>query len=315
MDQVALRTSARNAREYFSSLNIDFDYYQSISLSSITLDKPAYDTINKCIEQVANPSDNYGLHFLSSVDNDTAASIRFFWRPLHDDKLQVLDSTITNAEVVGGRVADQEVPAGKLFPKPGWYDPFHPYAEINASGPTIQLKRINKAEPITINVTTRPQVGTAPIVIQPPEKEPTIQTFFYRETVTRTYPKSQIITPEKGPDGNIYRISDHVPGSIVSLECTYRGHTHHHQTSCGPVANRASDFKCEGFTNDGNNWPLNVTVVYLAAFLKCAENCGSAVASSVKPLPSDSPESYSYDSGFQLKGFENDTCSWSAQKH
>jgi hypothetical protein len=140
-------------REYFQLNKLDLQYYQSISLKTRTLDSQAYGVIKDCIDKVA--TDQYGFHYLYTVDDAKIASIQLFWRPTEGGQpIQIVDSVLLNA-----KAKTEGVPSGKLFSK------VRPYPKIMGASNAILLERTDPAKNINCTVSTRPQVKTFDIVI------------------------------------------------------------------------------------------------------------------------------------------------------
>ena len=75
---------------------------------------------------------------------------------------------------------------------------------------------------------------------------------------------------------NFEKVID-VPGDVVSVTCTCSPGSHNNTSYCGAVGEKQA--KWAYFTNDGNEQPMTMTVVYKKRIETCEENCGPQVKS------------------------------------
>lgn len=259
-------------RSYFELHKLDFQYYRAISTSSRTLDPAAYGLISNCISEVASKAD--GFHYLYTVDDAKAASIRFFWRPNVSlkgaDVIKISDSTLDNATVVNG-----ERYKGHLYDL-AWYKPD---PRIAVASPPILLKRDNAENVIRISLVTDPPVDVGFIVI-PPVPKPLPAPIFQTELLE----KPPMIVPFNKKDGKIishgtpdcsdcdlYVYDVDVPGNVVSVDCKFGPGSNNNKAYCGP--NGEHKARWEYYSNDGNNQAMTMTIQYKAESQKCIRNC------------------------------------------
>jgi hypothetical protein len=215
-------------RQYFQLNKLDLQYYQSISVSTRTLDSKAYDLIKDCIDKVA--AVQYGFHYLFKVDDPKIASLQLFWRPTEGGgPLEITDSVLLNAKVKTQGVAD-----GKLLPYVSRWS-FTPYPKIQGALGPILMERTDVEKNINCTVSTKPQVKTFDMVI-PPVAKPSIDI-----VCTTVYDTNDPVTGRRYGDGdrvawplNVtdghgcsdchgYSFEMNAPGPVTDVTCTSSG--------------------------------------------------------------------------------------------
>jgi len=260
---------------YFELHRLDFQYYRAISTSSRTLDPAAYGVITGCINEVASRSD--GFHYLYTVDDPKAASIRFFWRPNVGLRgaavIAITDSTLDNAVVVNG-----DSYRGHLFDI-AWNkrDP-----RIGVASPPILLNRQNPDGVIRISLVTDPPVDVGFVVI-PPVPKPVPRRVFKTEVVDAPQPlvvnfdKKDLPVQSTGtPDCTNcdVRTKDvDVPGPVSKVVCAFGPGSHNNTAYCGPNGDHQARWKY--YSNDGNSQSMTMTIYYKVKKETCVNNCGS----------------------------------------
>jgi hypothetical protein len=216
---------------YFQQNQLSLQYYQSISLSTRTLDTEAYGTINKCIDTVA--ASTYGFRYLYLINNRTDAAIQFFWQgtPGSPPTIDIVDSYLDNANAKNTGAGDS-----KLYPYVSRLQLFTPYPTIGLSSPVIILTRKDPDKDIRISLTTRPPVSTGFITIPKvpaPTKEPICKTVFDRENpatktpyiLTQTFNTNNYIGDRHGcSDCAGFVVGFNTPGLIWQIDKTTEDH-------------------------------------------------------------------------------------------
>lgn len=213
-------------RQYFQLNKLDLNYYQHISLSTRTLNSEGYGVIKSCIDTVA--SQQYGLHYLYTVDDPQTASVQFFWNPTEGGApIEITDSVLVNA-----KVKTKDVPEGKLFPYVSRWS-FTPYPKIQGASNAILLIRSDPTKNINITLTTKPRVKTYGVVI-PPKDQPSIdlvcttvydtvdpatkQPYFRKEALVLN------VTDKHGCDDcHGYSLAIDAPGLVLDVSCQSSG--------------------------------------------------------------------------------------------
>jgi hypothetical protein len=170
----------------------------------------------------------YGFHYLYTIDDPKTASVQLFWRPTEGGQpIEVVDSVLLNA-----KSKMQDAPDGKLYPYVSRWS-FTSYPKISGASNAILLERINPDQNINITVSTRPQVKTFDIVI-PPVPKPSVdlacttvydtrnpvtgQDYFQKEALVLN------VTDAHGcGDCHGYSLGLDAPGPVIDVRCESSG--------------------------------------------------------------------------------------------
>ena len=249
-------------KEYFQLNKLDLQYYQSISLNTRTLDSQGYEVIKDCIDKVA--ADQYGFHYLYTVDDPKIASVQLFWRPTEGGQaIQIVNSVVLNA-----KVKSDNVPSGKLFPTT------KPYPKILGASNAILLERTDVGKNINCTVSTIPQVKTFDIVIPfvPKTSVDLVCNTVYDsvDPVTgNTYTGQEAlplnVTDKHGCDDcHGYFLTVDAPGPVTDVTCRSSG-DHVWQEICDSQGSR---IRAIGYEN-ANPRSLYITYHYKVAHQDC----------------------------------------------
>jgi hypothetical protein len=254
-------------REYFQLNKLDLQYFQSISLKTRTLDSRAYGVIKDCVDKVA--ADQYGFHYLYTVDDANTASVQLFWRPTEGGRpLEITDSVLLNA-----KAKTQGVPDGKLFPYVSHWS-LTPYPKILGASNAILLERTDVNKNINCTIATRPQVKTFDIVIPfvaKPSKDLVCNTVYdTKDPVTgKDYfgQEALVLNVTDGhgcPDCHGYFLAIDAPGPVIDVTCRSSG-DHVWQEICD---SNGSHIRAIGYEN-ANPRSLYISYHYKVARQDC----------------------------------------------
>jgi hypothetical protein len=139
---------------YFEQNGLKLSEYQSITLSTRTLDAKAYGLLKDCIDHVA--ANTYGFHYLIYTQGPDKAAIALFWNPAPGGPQEI---KVTDSYLEGATAADMAKSkyGDKLFPYVSWWS-LASYPRIGTSGRLILLDRKERGKMIRINIATEPQV-------------------------------------------------------------------------------------------------------------------------------------------------------------
>lgn len=146
-------------KRFFESRSLNLDQYKDLITSVSEQDPLGAGLIAKCFQVQA--SRGAGLFYVPAVVDEQNAFIRLFWRPKERTQpLEIIESTLENAEVVGGKSY-----AGSMFPGPGMFGLNTP--TITGDSMVVHLVRKDPSKAIIASLKTKPDVAAQNIVVPP----------------------------------------------------------------------------------------------------------------------------------------------------
>ena len=277
--------------QLFQQTSLNLSYFQTINMSSITLDPGAYDVIKECLKTQA--ARQQGLTYVVTAHNDTDVSIRFYWNPTIAPYELPVRAVAANAKTL-----DPDAKGDQLFA---------PGTKITPDGPVLELTRTAPTKPIRIVLKTTPPVGHDPIYIDQFEPSPKYKDSWVLSTYVDNPDPERYKTGEENFN-SIYDRSSPMGGPIVSVDCSFNA-AYYHMELCQPVT--TSTLHCRANKQRSDTRSLWATkVLYLQPIKKCVANCGVDVH---PVIDEDNPANYSFNAEQQLTP-NLVGCSWKAAK-
>ncbi len=246
----------------FQSLNVSQDQYRDVITSVSEADPQASQIIDTCLR--AQMSNRYGLFYLPTIVDKNTAYIQFFWHPTdRKQNLKIVDSSLKNAEVVGGGTYP-----GHLFPPKTWYS----VPTITGDSITVQLQRSDPNTAITASITTDPQVAVAPLIVKPMPPPANCKMIWDSNSdagiplkVERSDTISAVINvPGSGGADSYWQVDLAAPGPVYQLDCHKSANPGYWDIYQPPVLDtNGTSAHCKGRVNGGGGGQ-----VYFAAFYK-----------------------------------------------